>query len=235
MTQGRNFFGTDSGIQIAAFTLAGVSDQAGFCAGRFLKHRAFIINTVRAPVLGFAGPVITALIMTHHPLAVDLLGTGVPFRPVMLLVFHRAKALGAVHHMVDAVAGVSPVIGVISAGGFPGVVFVDLTAAFGTGHPVAQFLVFGVGGAFRAGGVGAVVKGGAAFHGADTLVGLLRCGGPGAPDMFMRFFARVGAVEVNRDLLARNFLPIVIGSDNEVLVFPIQQEPQAVLDLAVAV
>ena len=232
VAEGRDLLRMGPGVQLTALALANVFDQTALLAGGLLKHRAFVVNTFSLPLARFAGPVITALIMAHDPFSIDLHGTGVPFGPVVLRIFHGTEALGTVDHMMHAVAGIPPVIGIVSSGGFPGVVFVDLAAAFRAGHPMAQLVVFRIGGAFLTGGMARIVKGCTALDGADPLMDLLRIRIPGTPDMGMGFLARVGAVEVNGIHRALQLLPEAVRGHDEVLFLAVDLEAQGVLQLA---
>ena len=138
VTKGRNFLGIGLCVQ---FTGRVCHTSIGHCArlqaGRRCCYNTFIINAFGLPFTGFTGKIIAASVMTSDPFAINFLIAVVPVRPIMLRIFNGAEAFCAVNHMMNAVAGISPIIGVISAGFFTGVILVIFTAAIRTGDPVS--------------------------------------------------------------------------------------------------
>ena len=130
-------FGMILCITRAAVCRTNVLFYTVFRAGRFLCYSAFVINTFCLPYLCLAGKAFALAVMSHYPLTVNFLGSSVPIGPSMLRIFYGAATFCAIYNVMNAVAGISPIVGVISAGFFTGVILVIFTAAIRTGDPVS--------------------------------------------------------------------------------------------------
>ena len=63
----------------------------------------------------------------------------------MLCIFHRTFTFYAINNVMNAVTGISPIIGIISACFFTGMILMVFAFAIHTGDPVTKLIILRIG------------------------------------------------------------------------------------------